>query len=240
VLGKTAPDQQVLVLSANFGFYSIAKAWKMKTKINPNGKDKNELTFCLHCDQCCRGGMMSIIVGSEAYVHRLWSTLDWYSAEFIAGFMMIVQHDTHMSTPPFKTDDWVMMVFSHYPNEPIKEVLDYGDTMHFVSVVFNASKFAVLCNNIAKCTVTVFDGLNYSIMNWQDHIIHTIKTYELQFPDAYANCKFWSCKGHDEYGRKTRNMELEICFEDTNSIWLLANGDPTFKLILSIVDSSHA
>jgi hypothetical protein len=77
--------------------------------------------------------------------------------------MIIVHHDAHVSTSPFKTDDRVMMVFTPYPDEQIKEVLDYGDTTHFVSVVFNASHFAVLYYNIAKCTVTVFDGLNYSI-----------------------------------------------------------------------------
>jgi hypothetical protein len=127
VWGKTAPEQQVLVPSANFGLYSIAKALIMKTNINPSGKYKNDLICHQHFDQCSRGGMMSIIVGNQAYVHRLQNTLDWYSTEFIAEFMTIVQHDAHMSTPPFKTDNWVLMVFALYPNKPIKEALDYGD-----------------------------------------------------------------------------------------------------------------
>ncbi len=80
--------------------------------------------------------------------------------------MTIVLHDAHVSAPPFKTDDWVMRVVTPYPDKPIKDVLDYGDTIHFVAVVFNPSHFAVLYYNIAKCTVTVYDGLNYSIKKW--------------------------------------------------------------------------
>ncbi len=221
VWGKTVPEQQVMVWSANVGLHFIATAWKMKTKINPNGQDKNVVTCHLHCDQCCHSGMMLVIVGNEAYVHCLWNTQDLYSTQFIAEFMIIVQHDTHMSTSSFKTEDWVIMVFTPHPNEPIKEALGYGDTMHFVSVVFNTDHFAVLYYNFAKCTVTVFDGLNATMKNWQEHFIHTLKTYGMQLPDAYEYCKFQEYKGHDEHGRKTRDMELEICFKDTISQWLV-------------------
>jgi hypothetical protein len=105
VWSKTVPEQQVLVQSANFGIYFIATAWKMNTKINSNVKDENLLTCCLYCDQCFHGGMMLVIIGNEVYVHCLWNTQDWYSTQFIAGFITIVQHDAHMSTPPFKTED---------------------------------------------------------------------------------------------------------------------------------------
>jgi hypothetical protein len=124
--------------------------------------------------------------------------------------MMIIQHDAHMSTPLFKTKHWVMMVFTPYPNNQIKEVLGYGDTTYFVSVVFNTDHFKVLC-------------LNTTINNWKEHIIHTLKTYGMQLPDAYAICKSWEYNEHDEHGRRTRDMELEICFEDTKSQWLVTN-----------------
>ncbi len=81
----------------------------------------------------------------------------------------------------------------------------------------------MLYYNIAKCTVTVFDGLNATIKKWQEHIIHTLKTYGMQFPDAYANCKFWEYIGRDEQGRRSREMELEIHFEDTKSQMLVTN-----------------
>jgi hypothetical protein len=89
----------------------------------------------------------------------------------------MIQHDTHMTLPPFKTEVWIMMVSTPYPNKPILEILGYGDTAHFVSVVFNTDLFSVLYYGIAKCTVTVFNSRNASIKYWQDHIIHTIKLY---------------------------------------------------------------
>jgi len=65
------------------------------------------------------------------------------------------------------------MVFTPYPNKPVKEILPCGNTTHFVSVVWNRLNYAVLYYDIDECTVTVFDGLNQKISKWQDHIIHT-------------------------------------------------------------------
>ncbi len=113
-------------------------------------------------------------------MHGLWNTKDWYSTELIVGFMTMIQHDFHMSISPFKTEDWIMMISTPYPNKSNLEVLGYGDTTHFVSDVFNMDNFAVLYYDIAKCTATVFDGLNASIKNRQDHIIHTIKLYGMR------------------------------------------------------------
>jgi hypothetical protein len=79
--------------------------------------------------------------------------------------MTMIQHDAHMTIPPFKKEDRIIMVSTPYPNKPILEVLGYGDMMHFVSAIFNTDNFAVLYYDIAKCTVTVFDGLNASIKN---------------------------------------------------------------------------
>jgi hypothetical protein len=72
------------------------------------------------------------------------------------------------------------MVFTPYPNKPVNEILPYVSMMHFVSVVWNHQHYAVLYYDINKCSVTVFDGLNQDIRKWQDHIIHTVKTYGLK------------------------------------------------------------
>ncbi len=135
----------------------------------------------------------------------------------------MIQHDAHMTIPPFKNEDRIMMVSTPYPNKPILEVLGYGATTHYVSVVFNTDHFAVLYYDIIKCTVTVFDGLNYTIKYWQDHIIHTIKLYGMQKHFPPSMCEYREKLGHDEYGRRTRDMELEICFEETNTHWLVYN-----------------
>jgi len=82
------------------------------------------------------------------------------------------------------------MVFTPYPNKPVKEILPCGNTTHFVSVVWNRLNYAVLYYDIDECTVTVFDGLNQKISKWQDHIIHTVKTYGLKPPFSSTTCKF--------------------------------------------------
>ena len=53
--------------------------------------------------------------------------------------------------------------------------------------------------------------------------MHTIKLYGMQMPLARSMCKYQEKHGHDEYGRRTRDMELEICFEETNTHWLVNN-----------------
>jgi hypothetical protein len=159
----TAPELEVLVLTDNFDYFPIAKAWKVKKKINLKN---NELsTRSLHLDKCRCGSIQLIVIGNEDYMHHLWNTLDWYPSEFIAGFMMICQDNAHVSTPSFKTDQWVMMVLNTYPGnkELIKDDIDYRDVTHYIAVVYNSSRSAVLYYNIAKCTVTVYDGLKYCI-----------------------------------------------------------------------------
>jgi len=89
---------------------------------------------------------------------------DWYHSDFIATAM--VQHDAHITTPSYKNSDRVLMVFTPYPNNPVNEIIPYGDTMHFVSVVWNLQHYAVLYYDIDKRSVTVFDGLNQDIRKW--------------------------------------------------------------------------
>jgi hypothetical protein len=44
---------------------------------------------------------------------------------------------------------------------------------------------------------------------------------------ARSKCKYWEKLGHAEYGRRTRDMELEVCFEETNT-HLLVNSDRAY------------
>jgi hypothetical protein len=154
--------------------------------------------------------------------------------------MTMIQHDAHVIIPPFKNEDPIMMASTPYPNKPILEVLGYGDMMHFISIIFNTENFALLNYDIAKCTVTVFDGLNASIKNWQDHIIHTMKLYGMQLPLARSMCTYQEKLGHDEYGRRTRDMELEICLRRPTHIVYSIMSKSTFKVMDTIVDPSSA
>ena len=99
------------------------------------------------------------------------------------------------------------MVFVPYPNNPVKEILPYGDTMHFASVVWNCQHYAVLYYDIDKQSVTVFEGLNQNIRKWQDHMIHTVKTYGLKPPFSSATCKFRYDVDVDERVRKRTKLE---------------------------------
>jgi len=79
--------------------------------------------------------------------------------------------------------------------------------------------------------VTVFDGLNQKISKWQDHIIHTIKTYGLKPPFSSATCTFREHVYVDVDERVTkrrpsekRDMTLEISFDDLKEEpWFVKN-----------------
>ncbi len=135
-----------------------------------------------------------------------------------------------------------MMVLTTYPGgkEKIKDVIDYGDTAYFDSVVYSSRHYAVLYYNIEQCTVTIYDGLNYCMTKWQNHIVHTIKMYGLQLAGASTQVKFQSRKEHDQYGRKKDIMVLEIYFKDNDTYWFIPMNSPTFKLIQSTVDQLYA
>jgi hypothetical protein len=86
--------------------------------------------------------------------------------------------------------------------------------------VWNCQHYTVLYYDIYKRSVTVFDGLNQDIRKWQDHIIHTVKTYGLKPPFLSATCKFRNeVYVNERVSRKRtklerRDMALEISFDD--------------------------
>jgi len=126
-------------VSKGFWFYSMAEAWECLRQLNRPLKNDDRLLSRLYCDLCsaCSGMTGIQIPNSGVYEHRLQYSTDWYSSDFIAGFAALVQHDAHITTPKFKNSHQLLMVFVPYPNNPVKKILPYGDTTHFVSVVWN-------------------------------------------------------------------------------------------------------
>jgi len=126
-----------------------------------------------------------------------------------------------------------MLVTTAYPNEQVKETRPYGSATHFVSVVYNRQHFAVLYYDINGRTVTVFDGLDQKISKWQDHIIHTVKTYGLKPLFCSATCNFreniYVDVDVDDCATKRRprerkDMTLDISFDDSKEeSWLVKN-----------------
>ncbi len=87
----------------------------------------------------------------------------WYKDGFVHGFVALVEHDANVSTPPFKTPHNVKMVITPCPKEKVTDILNYGDSTHFVSVVNRKSHFVVVYYDNATHSMTVFDGLDMSI-----------------------------------------------------------------------------
>jgi hypothetical protein len=137
------------------------------------------------------------------------------------------------------------MVYTPFPGYPVNEILPYGSTMHFVSVVWNRQHYSVLYYNIEKRSVTVLDGLNQDIRKWQDHIIHTVKTNGLKplFSSQVASFGITS-------------MSMNVLVREQNwrgDIWYwilvlmirkshgrLKTSNPTCKVMVSVVDQLHA
>jgi hypothetical protein len=210
------------------GLYSIAEEWERQRQLERPVDNENCLCCRLICDLCSRSGITSIKIPNSQYEHRLRYSTDWYRSDFIAGFATLAQHDAHITTPNYKSSDRVLLVFTPYPKNPVSEILPYGNITHFLSVVWNDSHYAVLYYDIDKRTVTVFDGLNIDISNWQEHIIHTIKTYGLKPLFSSATCKFQYDVYVDERVEKRsksekRDMTLEISFDDLKEPWHVKN-----------------
>jgi hypothetical protein len=138
------------------------------------------------------------------------------------------------------------MVFSPYPNNPLNEILPYGSTKHFVSVVWNRQHYKVLYYDIDKRFLTVFDGLNQDIRKWKDHIIHTVKTYGLKPLFTSATCEFrYEVYVNERVRKRTklerRDMALEICLMIRKmSHGIFKTSNPTCKVMVSVVAQSPA
>jgi hypothetical protein len=154
-----------LVIPQDLIFIPLQKSGKGRGQRQLDRPVKNDNCLCcrLCCDLCSHSGMTAIRIPNSQYEHRLRNSTDWYHSDFIAGFAALVKHDAHITTPNYKSSDQMLMVFTPYPNNPVNEILPYGSTTHFVSVVWNRQHYAVLYYDINKRSVTVFDGLNQDI-----------------------------------------------------------------------------
>ncbi len=184
VRNATLDERQKSCHTARFGLYSIAEEWERLRQLDRQVDNANCLCCRLCCDLCYSTGTMGIIIPNSQYEHRLRCSTDWYSSDFIAGFAALVKHDAHITTPNYKSSDRVLMVYTPYPNKPVNEILPYGSTTHFVSVVWNRQHYTVLYYDIDERSVTVFDGLNQDIRKWQDHAKLTVRTYIVSLQQA--------------------------------------------------------
>ena len=102
----------------------------MAESIQQKGRDQSSLLRPLY-PQWDAG----ILIPNIFYEHELRYSTKWFISGFIAGFAAVVQHGAHITTPKYKNSDRVLMVLTPYPNNPVNEIIPFGDMTHFVSVV---------------------------------------------------------------------------------------------------------
>ncbi len=222
-VAEVVTDQVPHAPGTNATRCSIDEAWNFYAA----RKSKATVVNChLQCDFCIDGGMLGIPIGDDSYGNTHHNTEIWYPSDLIAGFCSLVAHDAHtdvLPQAPYQSDHRIMMVYCPYPNGEIKEVLPIHDNAtHFVSVVFNASHFAVLYYDIKARSVSVFDGLDSSIKNWEKHIVRTVKEYGLKPIVSKVKSKFRNEMNVVD-GNVHDKMIMEIDFYDGEAPWIVKN-----------------
>ena len=94
-------------MSEGYALLSIEEGWAQLSAKKHNGW----LGCCLHCKECLAmtGRIVTIPIGDAAYTNRHRNTNNWFRLIFITGFVGLVQHDAHMSVPPFKNQKTLPM-----------------------------------------------------------------------------------------------------------------------------------
>ena len=172
--------------SKGFTFVSIEEGWK---QLSAKKEHEGWLPCRLLCEECqvMLGRIMTIPIGDVKYMNRHRNTDNWWGTTFMTGFVIMVQHDAHMSVPPFKNPGKRIMLVSkqsYLPPKTPNDLQDCGHATHLVSWAYNKSHFVVLQYDILNREVTVYDGLRWSIANWVKQIIGTIKLFGFKAHNA--------------------------------------------------------
>jgi len=191
-------------VSAGYALLSVEEGWAQLSGKNHDGW----LPCRLHCKECLAmtGRVVIIPVGNTAYCNRYKDSQAWYAQSFITGFVGLVQHDYHISDPPFKNPkNRIMLVARHsyLPPKTPDDLLDHGDATHLVSTAYNKDHFVVLHYDILNQEVIVYDGLRMSIDSWAKQIIGTIKLFGFKPHDAKCH-------------QAKRDMTMVLDFNDTS------------------------
>ena len=86
-----------------------------------------------------------------------------------------------------------------------------NNVTHFVTVAYSSGHFAVLYFDISNQHVSIYDGLNCNIMNWQN-IINIVKTNGLKLIGSQAQCQY-----SEEVKAKRKEMLIEVDFHNGNA-----------------------
>jgi len=170
-------------------WYTVEEAWKMKhtAAVDRNSTRKKEAAYQfvfprLRCEDCCPWGSSGIPIGDEQYFHDCSYTKRWYDTQFISAFCSMVAHDAHLTPPKLKSEKFPQMVLCPFPHAAVElnqtKKVKPGVT-HLVATVFANLHYAVLKFTLEDKSISVYDGLNYKITTWTNHVVHILKKYSL-------------------------------------------------------------
>jgi hypothetical protein len=92
---------------------------------------------------------------------------------------------------------------------------------HLLLIVHSSDHFVVLQFDLQLRQVFIFDGLNYKIDNWKDHVIHTLRQYALVHLDIQPKCKLSSNSTTSAIGVCVKQL-MEIKF-GSEAPWKMTN-----------------
>jgi len=210
---------------------TIAQAWKRREVHCEQRKSKARakewhlfVHSVLYCDICFDHGNSTISIGDEKYLTACRGT-KWFDTEFILGFTSLLAHDAHVTPPPFENAaNRVKMIQCPCPKQTIKDenVLTVPNMVRwFLLIAYNKYHFAVLQFDLQLRMVFVFDGLNYKLDNWKDHVIHTLRAYGRVPLSLAAKTTYKSESVPSEIGINSKQT-LEIQFGDM-APWIVTN-----------------
>lgn len=220
------PTSNVSASSRNH--MSIEEAWKCKQFIEGRRQSKKRSTevysfvySTLRCGNCCEYGSTNIPIGDEKYIQACLGT-KWFDTEFITGFAALLAHDAHTNAPAFAGDNHgrVRMIHCPYPQAKVYRdnvtVCDKRIT-HLLLIAFSRDHFSVLDFDLHMRTVGIFDGLNYKIDTWRDHITHTLWQFGLVDVDQKPKFKYSAQSENSE-----KKQTFEVSFGD-EAPWVCKN-----------------
>ena len=209
--------------------YSYDEAWDHRRRLEKlqqrNGGEKVHMSdlivFYIDCASCY--GNVSGTVHVFDYQHELNYKFGnkMYSTNFVGGFLQLMAHDAHIYKPPYQdTAVNIKCVYCATPERtPMnRQVLEKSVT-NIVTIAYNDMHYVVLYFLVADCTVTVLDGLNFSIKKWVNHVVYILKRYSLVKVDA----KQVSSYSSEVTGRR-KLMTMELSFDGLESKWTMTNS----------------
>jgi hypothetical protein len=201
----------------------IAQGWQVsETKKKPHPY----LQAYLDCRICSPNKSNQICALGAKYRHAYTYGQDWYMANFIGGFCVLVVHSVHDEVPSYKTRGVYVknLVVPQVPKVPLTQadVVKFGDHVtHFVSTVYDRSHFAVLLFNLEARHVTVYDGLPCDLKKWENNVTYILRKYNMQ--DCNDMPSVTVTKGTDD------QTILLLYFSDENEGPWLIGKDPKLK-----------